>query len=210
MTLKVGSENKEYWQLTWLRFKEGDKEAFAIFYNLHIDRLYQYGHKFSNDDDTIKDAIQEVFLEFYMKRASHQTAPENLKFYLLLVLKRNLIKKLKTKKRFERWEKSDGKFPDLEFSPEYQMIEMEKDEETRYIVVEALKLLSDKQKEVVYLRFNESMDYPEIANLLGINIESVRKQVYRALKTVRKLLDNKSFTILFYFLRKNIKKAVHV
>lgn len=210
MELKKGLENKEYWQLTWLQFKAGDKEAFAIFYNLHIDRLYQYGLKVSNDADTIKDAIQEVFLDLYLKRASNQTTPENLKFYLLLALKRNLIKKLKTKRKFDGGEVSEGKFSGLDFSPEYQMIEMEQDAETRLKVVEALNQLPDRQKEIIYLRFNEAMDYPAIAVLLGITIESVRKQVYRALKTVRELLEHKSFTILFHFLQKKIKKAVHV
>ena len=203
----MGVENTDYWRLTWVQFKDGDKEAFAIFYNLHIDRLYQYGLKLSNDEDTIKDAIQEVFLDLYLKRRSNQTTPENLKFYLLLALKRNLIKKLKTKRRFDEGEISEEKFLDLEFSPEYQMIEMEQDEETRHKVVEALNQLPDRQKEVIYLRFNESMDYPAIANLLGITIESVRKQVYRALKTVRELLDNKSFTILFCFLQKKNQKS---
>lgn len=208
--MKEGNENRDYLQKIWLQFKDGDKEAFAIFYNLHIDRLYQYGLKFSNDEDTVKDAIQEVFLDLYLKRRSNQTTPENLKFYLLLALKRNLIKKLKTKRRFDGGKIADGKFSDWEFSPEYQMIEIEQDEETRHKVVEALNQLPDRQKEVIYLRFNESMDYPAIANLLGITIESVRKQVYRALKTVRELLDNKSVTILFHFLQKKIKKAVHV
>lgn len=207
ITLAKGTENTAYLRLTWLQFKEGDKEAFAIFYNLHIDRLYSYGQSFCNDDDTIKDAIQEVFLDLYMKRASNESTPENLKFYLLLALKRNLIKKLKTKRRFEEGEISEGKFSDLEFSPEYQMIEMEQDEETRQKVAEALNQLPDRQKEVIYLRFNECMDYPAIANMLGITIESVRKQVYRALKTVRELLDNKSFTILFHFLQKKNQKS---
>lgn len=210
MELKMGAENKEYWRLTWLQFKDGDKEAFAIFYNLHIDRLYQYGLKVSNDEDTIKDAIQEVFLDLYLKRAGNQTTPENLKYYLLLALKRNLIKKLKTKRRFDGGELSEGKFSDPDFSPEYLMIEMEQKEETRHKVVEALNQLPDRQKEIIYLRFNEAMDYPSIANLLGITIESVRKQVYRALKTVRELLDNKSHTILLHFFQKKIKKTVHV
>jgi RNA polymerase sigma factor (sigma-70 family) len=204
------TENTAYSRLTWLQFKDGDKEAFAILYNLHIDRLYQYGLKFSNDEDTIKDAIQEVFLDLYLKRAKNPTTPENLKYYLLLALKRNLIKKLKTKRRFNEGGISEGKFSDMEFSPEYQMIEMEQDEETRHKVVEALNRLPDRQKEVIYLRFNEALDYPAIANLLGITIESVRKQVYRALKSTKKLIDNKSFTILFHFLQKKIKKTVHV
>lgn len=208
MTKKT--EDTVYWRLTWLQFKDGDKEAFAILYNLHIDRLYQYGLKFSNDEDTIKDAIQEVFLDLYLKRAKNPTTPENLKYYLLLALKRNLIKKLKTKRRFNEGGISEGKFSDTEFSPEYQMIEMEQDEETRHKVVEALNQLPDRQKEVIYLRFNEALDYPAIANLLGITIESVRKQVYRALKNTKELIDNKSFTILFHFLHKKIKKTVHV
>jgi len=204
------SENKEYWQLTWISFKEGDKEAFAIFYNLHIDCLYQYGHKFCIDDGTIKDAIQEVFFDLYMKRANNNTAPENLKYYLFLVLKRNLIKKLKLRRRFDSVEISEDKLTELEFSAEYQIIEKEQDEELRIKVLKALNQLPGKQKEAVYLRFNEAMDYPEIAVILGITIESVRKQVYRALKTVRKLLDNKSITILFHFLQKKAQKTVHV
>jgi len=188
--------------LTWLRFKNGDKEAFAFFYNLHIDRLYQYGLKLCNDDDTVKDAIQEVFLDLYLKRANEHTNPENLKYYLLLALKRNLIKKLKSKRRFDEGEIPENKFQDLEFSAEYQLIEKEQNEELRANVINALNQLPGKQKEAIYLRFNEALDYPEIALILGITVESVRKQVYRALKTIRELLDNKTNTILFYFISK--------
>jgi RNA polymerase sigma factor (sigma-70 family) len=198
----TSSKNNEYWRLTWVQFKEGDMEAFAIFYNLHIDRLYQYGHKLCHDDDTIKDAIQEVFLDLYLKREKNNTTPENLKYYLILALKRNLIKKLKSRRRFNEGEISEGNLVGLEFSPEYQLIEKEQDEEVRAQILNALNQLPGKQKEAVYLRFNETMDYPEIALVLGITIESVRKQVYRALKTVRKLLNNKSVTILFYFFKK--------
>lgn len=210
MTLTKGNENTAYWRQIWLQFKDGDKEAFAILYNLHIDRLYQYGLKLSNDEDTIKDAIQEVFLDLYLKRAKNLTTPENLKYYLLLALKRNLIKKLKSGRRYDGGGILDGKLTDLEFSVEYQLIEKEQDEELRIKLADALNQLPGKQKEAVYLRFNESMEYPEIAIILGITIESVRKQVYRALKTVRELLDNKSFTILFHFLQKKAKKTVHV
>lgn len=200
----------EYWRLTWLRFKNGDKEAFAIFYNLHIDRLYNYGLKICKDEENIKDAIQEVFLDLYLKREKNKATPENLKYYLLLSLKRNLIKKLKTSRRFDIGDLTEGKINDLEFSVEYEMIEKEQDEKIRKKVIEALDQLPNKQKEAVYLRFNESMDYQDIATILGINIESVRKQVYRALKTVREFVDNKSFTILFHFLQKKNKKTVHV
>lgn len=188
--------------MTWLQFKDGDKEAFTIFYNLYIDRLFQYGLKFCNDEDTIKDAIQEIFLDLYLNRKKNKSTPENLKYYLVLALKRNLIKKQKSKRRFDNNSLKNENI-DLEFSVEYQIIEKEQIEETRMKVVKALDQLPGKQKETVYLRFNEAMDYSEIASILGITVESVRKQVYRALKTVRELLDNKSNFILFYFQKKH-------
>lgn len=69
MAIIESMEDKDFLRLSWSRFKDGDKEAFAFFYNLHIDRLYHYRLKVSNDEDTIKDAIQEVFLDLYLKRA---------------------------------------------------------------------------------------------------------------------------------------------
>lgn len=203
-------EDNDYWQLTWISFKGGNKEAFAIFYNAHIDRLFQYGQKLCVDVDTIKDAIQEVFLDLYLNREKLKTKPENLKYYLLLSLKRNLIKKLVYKRRFDWENKSREKEIDLEFSAEYQLIEKEQDEETRSSVIQALNQLPQKQREAVYLRYNEALEYSEIAVILGITIESVRKQIYRALKTVRELIDNKPNVILLHFFQKNFQKSVHV
>ena len=51
--------------------------------------------KLSMNKELVKDAIQEVFLDLYLKREKNKTNPENLKYYLILSLKRNLIKKLK-------------------------------------------------------------------------------------------------------------------
>jgi len=201
--VKVVDRDTDYWELNWVRFKEGDKEAFAIFYNQHIDRLYRYGLKICKDDETVKDAIQEVFLDLYLKREQNNSNPENLKYYLLLALKRNLIKKLKNTRRFDRGERWEIRNNDVDFSVEYQIIEYEQDEETRHKVIEALDQLPGKQKEAVYLRFNEAMEYTDIAVILGVNVESVRKQVYRALKTVREMIDNKANVILFHFFKKN-------
>ncbi len=204
------SGNIDYWHLTWLRFKDGDKEAFAIFYNQHIDRLYQYGLKFCNDEETIKDAIQEVFLDLYLKREKNTIGPDHLKYYLLLALKRNLIKKLQSSRRFDQGKILEGKHAEPEFSIEYLLIEKEHEEEVKIKLTHALNQLPSKQKEAVYLRFNEALEYSEIATILGINVESVRKQVSRALKTIREILDNKSVAILFHFFQKKHEKTVHV
>jgi RNA polymerase sigma factor (sigma-70 family) len=180
----------------WENFVAGNKEAFAHLYNLHVEALYRYGTKLCADD-LVKDAIQEVFLELYIKRHQNKTNPENLRYYLILALKRNLIKKLQRSRKLIS--ESECTF-EPEYSIERTIIANEEEMELNYRVIHLLKMLPAKQKEALYLRFNESMDYPEIAKVLNISVESARKQVYRALTSIRKKVSHKSQIFLLTLL----------
>lgn len=195
-------DDRVNWEIVWERFKSGDKEAFAFLYNLYVDVLFHYGCKLSKDQELIKDTIQEVFIDLYNGREKNNSSPENLKYYLILALRRNLIKKLVKARRIELGDVKDR----MEFEPCYNMesrlIEQETQKELHERITELLNQLTNKQKEAVYLRFNESLDYAEIADIMGITIESVRKQVYRAIKQMKEILDSKNIIILFNYLQK--------
>lgn len=187
----------------WRLFKSGDKEAFAILYNLHIDSLYHYGTKICKDEDAVKDTLQELFLELFLKRDVLDLDSEKLKYWLMLALKRNLIKKLQAGRKISYVSVEPTDF-DPEYNIEFQIMERERDEELNRRVSIVLNQLPSKQKEAMYLRFNESLEYHEIADILEITVESVRKQVYRALKTVRELFEVNSFQFPFAkILKKN-------
>lgn len=193
--------DNDYWPVIWNRFKSGDKEAFAILYNQYIDKLYQYGTKLCKDEEAVKDALQELFLELFLKRDKIGISPEHLKYWLLLALKRNLIKKLQAKRKISHNFNESVDF-ETEYSIEFQIIETENDVEINRKVLYAISQLPNKQKEAIYLRFNESLEYGEIAVILEITIESVRKQVHRALKTIREIIGNDSLKIFFALLLK--------
>jgi RNA polymerase sigma factor (sigma-70 family) len=178
--------------LIWKSFLAGDKEAFAHLYNLHVEALYRYGTKLCSDDNLVKDAMQEVFLDLFMNRHRNKTKPENLRYYLILALKRNLIKKLKRNRKLTG--ESECTF-EPEYSIERTIIAGEEEQELNRRVVNLLKTLPAKQKEALYLRFNESMDYPEIAKVLNISVESARKQVYRALTSIRKKFSKQALVL---------------
>ena len=190
--------SKDDWLVVWNRFKSGDQEAFAILYNLHIEALYHYGTKLCKDEEAVKDALQELFLELFLKRNKMRISPENLKYYLFLALKRNLIKKMEAGRKISYSFNESVNF-EPEYSIEFQIIEQEKEAEINREVLNALNKLPAKQKEALYLHYNESLEYKEIANILKISVESVRKHVYRALKTIRKIIGGESITILFSF-----------
>lgn len=194
------AENSFMNKIIWESFLEGDKEAFAHLYNLHVEALYRYGTKLCADENLVKDAIQEVFLDLYLKRKKNKTKPENLRYYLILALKRNLIKKLKRNRKLVNEEECE-----LHFEPEYSIekaiIENEEEEELNRKVNEMLKKLPAKQKEALYLRYNQSMEYPEIAQLLNISVESVRKQVYRAVSSIREKFGKHGLVLFLVSLR---------
>lgn len=171
----------------WESFKLGNKEAFASIYNQYLNTLYRYGTKLCADDEIVRDAIQDVFLDLYLKRGKNKTNPENLKYYLILSLKRNLIKKLK---RIRKLGEINPGY-EITFEPGYNMeqimIENEEESEKSRRIEFILNQLPVKQKEALFLRYNESLEYPEIANVMNISVESVRKQVYRAIKTIREI-----------------------
>ena len=112
----------------WSRFKSGDQEAFAILYNQHIDNLYSYGTKLCNDEEAVKDSLQELFLELFLKRDKIKVSPENLKFYLTLALKRSLVKKLQSGRKVIHGFNETVDF-EPQYSIEFQIIEQEKDVE---------------------------------------------------------------------------------
>lgn len=195
--IKDGNGKLVYWD----NFIAGDKEAFAHFYNLHVEALYRYGTRLCYDTNLVKDAIQEIFLDLYLKRQKNKVNPENLRFYLILSLKHNLIKKLKRNRKL-----IDEKECELLFEPEYSIetaiIDDETEAEINARVKVLLKNLPPKQKEALYLRFNESMEYNEIAVILNISVESVRKQVYRALQSIREQIGKKSIILWMMFINK--------
>jgi RNA polymerase sigma factor (sigma-70 family) len=198
------NETDEYWALNWGRFKEGDKGAFATIYNHHVDELFHYATKICADEYLVKDAIQEIFLELYLKRENIKIKFEFLRFYLVLAIKRNLIKKLQSNRKIFQFGADRAVEFEVEYSIEAQLIEEEGKLTITRRLLEAMNQLPAKQKEAIYLRFNQSLEYEEVAEILQISVESVRKQVYRAVKTLREILGNESSVILISVFQKKV------
>ena len=169
---------------SWSEFVNGDKDAFELIYNLNIDALFAYGMKLNPNKDFVKDSIQDVFLDVYEQRKTLST-PRDLKFYLFMVLKRTMFRKLK----HERKKGSLAEVNQLSFITEYNIegrtILREKEAEQKIIVKRLINELTPKQQEILYLRFTKSFSYVEISKIVEIDHNSVRKQTYRAIKKLR-------------------------
>ncbi len=194
------------WTKIWRSFQQGNQVAFAHIYNRYIDILYRYGAKVCSDKSLVLDAIQEVFIDLYVRREKISADPDHLKYYLMLALKRNLLKKIQFNRKHSTNKISDKIYFDSKYTADTVFLENEDLMHNQRKITELMKGLSSKEKEAIYLKFNESLDYPEIAQIMNITVESVRKQVYRAIKKLRKIVDIQGIIFFFTYFRKINKK----
>ncbi len=190
---------------TWLAFLSGDQNAFTRIYQHYTPSLMAYGAKFVSDEQVIDDAVQDVYIELYVKRARLGPSIKNLKAYLFASLKNALLKKLRKQKNFPTLSLDSLILPDfsIEYDIQNQLIDAEISQERSARMQKATSNLSPKQKEIIYLKFEEELAYNEISDVMKISIESARKQLYRALTSLREQLNHEDFIHLYScFIRK--------
>lgn len=187
----------------WANFVNGNQKAFASIYNEHIDSLYVYGFKICPDQDLIKDCIQDVFINLF-QHGSQLLEPSNVKFYLFKVLKHRIYKKLRKERKYGELSTRNVDFFQTEYCIEREIIHAEIDRSRKRLIHLITNELSSKQQEILYLRFTMGFTYREISEILMIDHNSVRKQVYRAIKKLRESDTFKDKICVLLFLHHDI------
>jgi RNA polymerase sigma factor (sigma-70 family) len=176
----------------WRSFLKGDDKSFSIIYQQHVEGLFSYGLKLSPDREAVKDCIQEVFIVLFQKRNKIDIEIKNLKSYLFVALRNCIIKKITQTRKYEPLKLNEDK-KEIKFHVEYsfhdKLIELEISNEIKNKLHTAINNLPVRQKEIIYLKFEEEMNYDQIAKVLKISIESARKLMYRALLSLREVID---------------------
>lgn len=166
----------------WEKFKKGDVSAFETLYNSHIDELLRYGSRFTRDTTLIEDCIHDLFVRLYERRDS-LNSPSSLKAYLLTSLRREILLNLK-RQNVAQDEATQSEFL-LDIDIEQAIIRSELKHEQLEQVQQVLDSLSDRQREVIFLSFYNDLSNEEIAQVLGINNQSVRNLLSQGLKRMR-------------------------
>jgi len=177
-------------QQLWQAFTSGDRSAFEQLYYCHINLLYDYGVRLGRDTQLAEDCVQDLFTHLW---ANHQKLPvvKTVKAYLLVSLKRRVYRKLSEQKKdiIKIYETLDpGSYG---FDPD-----TEGHAESISALRQAFARLSEKQKEVVYLRFYNQLTYEEIAEVMEVQVKAIYKLMARAITRLRKHITHPIITQL--------------
>ncbi|HZL08843.1 MAG TPA: sigma-70 family RNA polymerase sigma factor [Prolixibacteraceae bacterium] len=176
--------DRSRWAAVWLRFRSGDRDAFSEIYEEFADVLFAYGSKITHDRELLKDCIHDLFcnLHYYQINLQH---PEYLEFYLFRSLKNGIVRKIKNNLH-EASLTNEGMFQfDLKFHVEQDLYDLESEELRIQRLRKIIKTIDPQKRELLFLKFSTSLNYSEIGELVGMNPDAVKKQIYRILDSLR-------------------------
>lgn len=193
-------------QQLWQKFQQGDETAFQQIHQQHVRHLLNYGLRLSGSLTTVEDCIQDVFIEVWQYR-NGLVQPVSIRFYLLKALRNRLRAQYRRDYPFvagyevgDDQEKHSPLPFDTEPSAEEQLIALDIDAERKALIHQALHKLSARQREIIYLRYFHDLSYEQICEVMQINYQTARSQIYSAHKVIHKLLKDKDISsILFFF-----------
>jgi RNA polymerase sigma factor (sigma-70 family) len=163
-------------------------------YNTYVDDLFKYGSVLSCDRELVKDCIQDVFVNLYMK--SDRLNAVVVWPYLKRSLKNKIIDKRIRKYCGEEQVPAakcvqlcmdDSEMIDAKLSQEYDNKRL----------MELLDVLSTREREIVILHYFNEVKYADICKIMGITNQSARNLIYRSLNRLRHLaLKEKCYQIM--------------
>jgi RNA polymerase sigma factor (sigma-70 family) len=167
----------------WLQALEGDTRAFHAIHGELFRGLYDYAVKLLQDSQLADDAVQELFVKIWVKRAVIGPL-QKVKPYFFTALRRQILNQLRN---LHLRELRIGALPrpDIDFSPEEIVVRNEEYRSLQAKIAVVLNELPKRQKEVIYLHYFEEMDYTQIAEVMGIHYQSVLNLTQKALRKLR-------------------------
>lgn len=184
----------------WKKMLANDTAALVLLYEQTYADLLSYGVQLSNSNEVAKDAINDVFVDIWDNRSKLKPV-ENVKAYLFACIRRKIFQSIASQRKVSNLPGDMQLFNDQgDLSHEDILVAMQRSDEIRYKVQKALEKLTDRQRELIQLKYFKGMDYQQIESETGISMKTVYNTIYNAMKILAEELRDILFVLIFLFL----------
>ena len=178
----------------WNELKEGDVNAFEMFFKTYYQPLCNYAYSFIQDRDEAEEIVQSAFLSVWEKRETLDIKT-SLKSYLYTMVRNtslNVIKHEKIKQKYV------GEALAVEARSHEGVSQKVLSSELEEKIERAMDVLPEQCRLIFKMSRFEELKYGEIAEQLQISVKTVENQMGKALKIMRdQLKDYLPILILF-------------
>lgn len=180
----------------WSRLRNGEEDALDQIYKVHFQSLYQYGMRMLHQEDEVKDCLHNLFVKLWENRKSLNPTTQ-IRYYLLAALRNTIVNHRTKESKYEKVEANDDHVFDLNFTLESAYIRKEEMHEKAAQLAVAMNQLTPRQKEIIYLKYFEELDYSQIAEIMDMTTKGTYKLSARALDALREIMKvDKSLLVL--------------
>jgi RNA polymerase sigma factor (sigma-70 family) len=143
-------------------------------------KVLRFATHFLKDEDEARDVVQDVFLKLWQKREELDQI-ENMEAFAMRMTRNRCLDIIRASKTVPMDAETDRQLKQVSIDV-HSKIELS---EAASQVKQLIAGLPDLQRQVMQLRDVEQLDYEEIAELTGLQVNAIRVNLSRARKKVR-------------------------
>lgn len=178
----------------WRDFISGKYDAFKAIYEKYFPELFKYGCYFSDDEDLVKDCIQDLFVNLYYYRLKLKVT-DKIRPYLIASFKHNIFKELRSisegKKRLISIESLS-----FDYSFDKDSVDNNDDDDKIALLKNAMNELTARQREAIYLKYVTGLSYEELSVAMNLNYQASRNLIYHSMDRLRKAIASKALFLI--------------
>jgi RNA polymerase sigma-70 factor, ECF subfamily len=166
------------------RIRQNDTRAFKLLYDRYSKKIYFFSLKYLGNNVEAEELVQSVFINVWENRGSLDPG-NSVKSYIYKSAVNYIYNYLKKKAIHARFIESQMHENEIQSDNSYEEVIFHDLEKSIKTVVETLP---SQQQRIFQLSRHDGLTYQEIAVKLDLSVRTVENQMYRALKTLKKML----------------------
>lgn len=158
---------------------EYSKQKFEHLFKDNYPHMYRMAFSIMKNADDAMDAVNQVFAQVWKRKP--QISEDSIRGYLLAATRNQCLHLLRSQQLQQQMEE--------ELSRQQTINEVEDQEELLQKLQQIINdNLTEQDRRVLSLHYEEEMTYEETATVLGISSSAVNKHITRSLAKIRKTL----------------------
>lgn len=147
------------------------------------EKLFRFAYRLLGNKDDALDAVQDVYLKMWQIR-SQLIEIKSIEAMMMTSTRNLCLDRLKRKSnKFETLDENYSKR-----NPDNQQPNLEHADLLHWVKKE-MELLPEQQKSLLFLRDMEQLDFEEIAEIIGFDLNYIRVNLSRARKRIRERIQ---------------------
>lgn len=177
------NENELFSQL-----KDGDEKAFEYFFKTYFEMLYHYAFQITQDQVQSEEIVSDTFVLVWEKRSQIELygTPRAYLFKSVYNQCLNYFKHKKVDDKYREFFIHHQPSPELPKSYNGYPLETLIDQEFQQHLQKSINKLPEQCRRIFIMSRFEDKKNKEIAEILGLSVNTVKTQILRALSHIRK------------------------